>query len=205
MTVATHARTLLQGRAQCIAPVTQEGMNMWAINAPSPEFCVRTPQGLLGPGDLLGSWAVLLHCSRPCVPGCSVCIERFTQLGARLADRGLRLVVALDGPDSQLDSVLKRRPAQAPGSLVVGAWQAPVPAAGAATTLFAVIDPNGFVRALTEVPNVAPLAEAVLMDSVDRVLGRSPGDSSTAPAAATGDAYGCVGWYDYGADAKGQG
>jgi len=176
---------------------------MWTINAPCPEFCVRTSHGLLGPGELLGSWAVLLHCSRPCVPGCSVCLERFRQLAVRLADRGLRLVVALDEPDEQLGALLLRTPTEARGPLVVGTWQGPPAQATAATTLLAVIDPSGLVRAVTQVPNVAPLPEAVLMDSVQRALGCSLADLPAAAAAARNETYGCVGWYDYGARPRG--
>jgi hypothetical protein len=198
MTVQVVERTLFLRRANRTASARQGTMSMWTINAPSLEFCVQTPRGLLGPGDLLGSWAVLLHCSRPCVPGCGQCLDRFGQLGAKLADRGVQFVVALDEPDKELGSVLHRVSSEAPGPLVVGAWQAPAMATGTATTLFAVIDPRGFVRALTEVPNVAPLPEAVIMDGVDRALGRSPGSPAATPAAAKNEAYGCVGWYDYG-------
>jgi hypothetical protein len=180
-------------------------MNMWAINEPSPDFCVQTPAGLLGPADLLGSWAVLLHCSRPCVSGCSVCLERFRRLALKLVNRGLRLVVALDEPDGSPRPLLRPPSAEASGSLVVGTWQAPRSAAGAHTTLLAVIDPGGLVRAVTQVPNVDPLPEAVLLDGVARALGRSPGDLLTAPATARSEAYGCVGWYDYGTEANGPG
>jgi len=141
-----------------------------------------------------------LHCTRPCTPGCSKCLEGFAKLGGRLAERGCRLLVALDEPDAKLRSLLGQMPAAARPLVMVGTWETGEPA-HEATTLFAVIDPYGTVRELTRGPNVAPIPESEIIDHVNRALG-GPRIELHKPAASAANGYGCVEWFDYDADPK---
>lgn len=168
---------------------------MWAVNAPCPEFRVRTPSGAVGRADFRGSWLALLHCTRPCTPGCGACLDRFRQLGGRLAERHCRLLVALDEPDAALRGLLGTTAAGAASPVVVGTWETPEPAQRA-STLFAVIDPHGIVRELVRESNTTPLPESVLLDHVNRALGQPPIEwHGRIPSAAT--TFGCVEWFDY--------
>ena len=170
---------------------------MWAVNSPCPEFRVSTSAGVVGPGDFRGRWLALLHCTRPCAPGCAVCLERFGALGARLEQYNCRLVVALDEPDDGVRALLARPLADSQEAAVFGTWQVATPFEGAATTMFALIDPEGTVRAATEMPNLAPLPVAVIEECVDRVLQLGCPDLPGSGALRTNDTYGCVGWFNY--------
>jgi hypothetical protein len=167
---------------------------MWAIGSACPDFRVRTPAGPLDPAALHGTWVALLHCTRPCTPGCGVCLERFGHLGARLTVRGCRLLVALDEPDAPLRARLGQQVADRQASVTFGTWETHEPP-HRASTLFAVIDPDGIVRSLSDGPNATPLSERTILDAVDRALGRtlSPPRGTASPA----DRLGCVEWFDY--------
>ena len=166
---------------------------MWATDTACPEFRVRTPAGVVGPATLRPAWLALLHCTRPCTPGCSACLAGFGRLGRSLFERGCRLLVALDEPDAQLRALLGRMPPDAGAPVLIGTWETAEPAHGP-TTLFAVIDPAGTVRALLTGTNATPLSEQTLLEQVDHALGRPPGTTArrAVPAA---DAFGCVAWF----------
>jgi len=173
---------------------------MWALGSACPQFRIRTPAGVVGPAELKPAWVALVHCTRPCTPGCSACLGGFDRLGRRLSERGCRLVVALDEPDAQLRALLGRLPADARAPVLIGTWETPEPQ-HTPTTLFAVIDPGGTVRASLQGSNAAPLPEQSLLDAVDHVLGRPPAARGR-DAVAAADALGCVAWFDYTAPEK---
>ena len=106
---------------------------MWAASTPCPEFWVRTPSGAFGPADFRGSWLALLHCTRSCTPGCSVCLDRFRQLNTHFAERRCRLLVAPDEPDAGLRSLLRETPAAGQPSVLVGTCETREPAHRATT------------------------------------------------------------------------
>ena len=169
---------------------------MWSIGAACPEFRVRTPAGAIGPADLRGAWLALLHCTRPCTAGCSRCLAGFGSLAARLAERGCRLVVALDEPDAALRALLGQLTPDRRAPLLIGTWETPEPR-HAPCTRFAVVDPHGTVRGLLERPNAEPLAEGELLAAVDRAVGRPRTPRRGTVSAA--ESFGCVDWFDYGA------
>ncbi len=168
---------------------------MWAIDAACPEFRVRTPAGVVGPGGLRPGWTALLHCTRPCTPGCSACVAGFDRLGRRLAERGCRLLVALDQPDAELRALLGQMPGDPRAQVLIGTWETPEPAHGPGT-LFAIIDPRGTVRALLHRSNATPLPEEALLGEVDRALGR-PSAAPLARAVPAAETFGCVDWFEY--------
>jgi hypothetical protein len=63
--------------------------------------------------------------------------------------------------------------------------------------MFTLIDPQGTVRAAIEMPNLAPLPEAVIRECVDRALQGGWSDSLRPGAHRSSDTYGCVGWFNY--------
>jgi hypothetical protein len=168
---------------------------MWAIGRRCPEFSVRTPAGVVGPADLRPAWLALLHCTRPCTPGCGGCLVGVRRLGRRLGQRGCRLLVALDRPDAELRALLARMPADRRAPVLVGSWETPEPR-HAPSTLFAVIDPHGTLRAVLQQSNATPLPEGVLLEQVDRALGR-PSAAAASRAVPPAECFGCVDWFDY--------
>jgi hypothetical protein len=168
---------------------------MWAIGTACPEFRVRTPAGVVGPAELGPAWIALLHCTRPCTPGCSRCLIGFGELGRRLAERGCRLLVALDQPDAELRALLGQMPADLQAPVLIGTWETPEPP-HAPSTLFAVIDAHGIVRAMVRGSNVQPLPVAELLGQVDRALGR-PSVAPAGRAVPANESFGCVDWFEY--------
>jgi len=168
---------------------------MWVIGKACPEFRVRTPAGVVGPAELQPSWVALLHCTRPCTPGCRACLAGFGRLGGQLATRGCRLLVALDRPDAPLRELLAQLPADRQARVLIGTWETPAPA-HAPSTLFAVIDPHRTVRGLLQGSNATPLPERTLLEQVDRARGRPPAPAA-GRAGVADESLGCVDWFDY--------
>lgn len=170
------------------------GSHVWMVGEAVPDFRIRTPARTLGPEQLRGEWLALLHCTRPCVPGCATCMQRFAALAATLAARECRLVVALDEPDAAIDGLMARQASDPAATWIVGRWDSP-PAGPAEATRFAVVDPRGVIRAVAESPNSGPIHGRMLLDLVDRAHGRA-----VAPRAAEAhvdEAFGCVEWYEF--------
>lgn len=167
---------------------------MYTVGQPCPRFRVRTPAGLIGPADFRGEWLGLLHCTRPCPPGCAACMQRFDSLALRLRDRGCRLLVALDEPDAAMAALMLCR-AEVPGSTwVLGRWEGAAEGPGSATR-FVVLDQHGTVKAVAETPASGPIRGQMLLDLVDRACGRP---AVTTSEELRGDAtIGCVDWYDF--------
>ena len=172
---------------------------MFRLGERCPEFRVRTAAGIVGPADFRGEWLGILHCARPCTPGCAACMQRFGSLALQLRDKGFRLLVALDEPDT----ALRARMAQgegAPGSTwTLGTWEGPTEEPAGATR-FTVIDHGVTVRALTETPASVPIRGQMLLDLVDRACGRPV--AATAEQRRSDATVGCVDWFDFGTAAR---
>jgi hypothetical protein len=167
---------------------------MYAIGNACPQFRVRTSSGALGPEDFRGEWLGILHCTRPCTPGCATCMQRFGSLALSLRARGCRLLVALDQPDAALKSLMASGTGSPGATWVLGKWDWPAEEP-AGTTRFVVVDPAGIVRAVSESASSGPIRGRMLLDLVDRACGR--------PVKAVGHdqradpTVGCVEWYDF--------
>jgi hypothetical protein len=167
---------------------------MYTVGSRCPEFHVRTASGLVGPEQFRGEWLGLLHCTRPCTPGCATCMQRFGSLALSLRERGCRLLVALDEPDAAIRSLIERRVDSPVSTWTLGKWEGPA-AGPAGATRFIVVDKAGAVRAVAETPSSGPIRGRMLVDLVDRACGRP---AKAAREDRRPDAtIGCVEWYDF--------
>lgn len=169
---------------------------MWTLSEPCPKFRIRTANGVIDPESLTGHWLILIHCSRPCVRGCSACAHCFDDMTEQLIAQNCRLMVALDAPDrlvrtrvQQLDTGL-RPPWQ------IGIWEYPERYTEEITHI-AVLDPQGIVRALLEIPNDIPLTRVLLTDLLNRAQ-RQPTDLTVVDEPThDSECVGCVDWFDF--------
>lgn len=164
---------------------------MWTLDSPVPEFCVRTRDGTVGPADLRGRWVVLMHCAAPSIADCDACLDRFDLLAQRLAERGCVLLVAIDTPGRALEERLASRVPGQPAGPLVGTWVATA-MPPAHPLRFALVDPDGVLRAFDEFARERAFAEWDVLAKVDAVLG------APAPAAPrVPESLGCVDWFEY--------
>jgi hypothetical protein len=159
-----------------------------------PEFHVRTPNGTVGAADFRGEWLGILHCTRPCTPGCGTCMQGFDSLASRLRERGCRLLVALDEPDATIRALMARRAATPGPTWTLGTWEGPAERS-AGTTRFIVVDQGGTVRAMAETPGSGPIRGQMLLDLVDRACGHPI--EATVEQMRPDVTLGCVEWFDF--------
>ena len=169
---------------------------MWILGETCPRFRVRTARGIVGPESLTGHWLILIHCSKPCVLGCSACTDCFDTVADQLTVEHCRLVVALDAPDanSRTEILALETGAQSPWQM--GVWEYPERPTGDATRV-AVVDPEGVIRALLEVPNHAPLTAILLMDLLRRAQRQSLEIDDNPSPRPVRECVGCVDWFDF--------
>ena len=166
---------------------------MWLVGRPCPEFQVRTGTRAIDPTALRGRWAAVLHCARPCTPSCAACFDGWIALGERLGRRGCRLIVGLDAPDQGWPADVAERAAGPTGLVEAGTWE-PMAAGRAATSLLALVDPGGIVRAVLERASPEPLSAAWLLEALDRVMA---GHTELRAPPRERDCRGCVDWFDF--------
>ena len=159
-----------------------------------PDFRIDMRGGVAGPPSLRGRWYALIHCDRPCMPGCEDCIAKFSALALALRQYQCRLVVALDTPEG----TMLLRPARcAESQWVLAHWRGPRTSGDGPIASALIVDPDGKVRATLEVPDSESQNVVLLLDLVRRVQD-DPRLVHVAVPDRTRESAGCVDWFDFG-------
>lgn len=167
---------------------------MTTLGENCPDFRIDTHGGIAGPPALRGQWYALVHCDRPCMPGCTDCIRKFSVLAESLKTYECQLVVALDTPQG---TTLMPPAGLDPPSWILAHWRGPRRSGTERVASALIVDPDGKVRATLEVPDTASLNVVLLLDLVRRARHEEALVHAAAPGKSRESA-GCVDWFDFG-------
>jgi len=167
---------------------------MTSLGKNCPDFQIDTRGGIAGPPAMRGKWYALVHCDRPCMPGCKDCEAKFATLAESLKAYQCHLVVALDASDGTM--LITPSSAEA-SEWTLAHWRGPRTLGAEKVASALIVDPDGKVRAALEIPDSASQNVVLLLDLV-----RHAQDEDTlvhaAPSGLVREATGCVDWFDFG-------